>query len=83
MAELLTVRGFMLHSTGFEDECPPLQVVEEVVVMLRAGGDAYEERVEGSLPHDHSDIPPFCLLPPSVCTPLRHPKMVFKALTAQ
>lgn len=83
MAELLTVQGFMLHSTGFENEFPPLQVVEEVMVMRRAGGDAFEEHVEDSLPHDHPGIPPFCLLPPSVCTPLRHPKVVIKALTVQ
>lgn len=36
----------MPHSTGFEDECPPLQVVEEVVVVCRAGDDTYEEHVE-------------------------------------
>lgn len=76
----------MPHSTGFEDECPPLQVVEEVVVVCRAGDDTYEEHVEVPFlmitPVSQLRTP-FCPLLPSVCTLLRHPKMVIKALTAQ
>ena len=67
VAELLTAWGLIMPpSTGFEDECPPLQVVEEVVVVCRAGDDTYEEHVEGSLPHDHSGIPTsYTFLPPA------------------